>query len=160
MKNGLPFTILLVEDDPDDRMIIDEAFMEIDYQAEVKKFIGSKGLLKYLEQVEPSLFPNLIVLDNNLPEMDAHEVLSRLKQNPSYKQIPVVVYTTSLSPARKEQLLAAGAYACFEKGNNMNEVVRLAKELKHLAEPGSDSSDWMTIYVATEMSNWPEQINK
>jgi CheY-like chemotaxis protein len=139
MKSGLPFTILLVEDDPDDRMIIDEAFMEIGYQAEVKKFIGSKGLLHYLEQVEPPLYPNLIVLDNNLPEMDAQEVLSRLKQNPSYKHIPVVVYTTSLSPARKEQLLAAGAYACFEKGNNMNEVVQLAKELKHLAESRSNS---------------------
>jgi CheY-like chemotaxis protein len=134
MTNGIPFTILLVDDDPDDRMIIDEAFLEIGYQAEVKKFINGKALLHYLEQVEPGLYPHLIVMDNTLPELDATEILSVLKRTPAYMHIPVVIYTTSLSPTKKEQLLAGGAYACFEKGNNMEQVVQLAKELKFLAE--------------------------
>jgi CheY-like chemotaxis protein len=134
MTQGLPFTILLVDDDPDDRMIIDEAFMQIGYQTQVKKFIGGKALLHYLEQVEPALYPHLIVLDNTLPELDAAEILSILKSTPAYKHIPVAIYTTSLSPTKKEQLLAGGAYACFEKGNNMEQVVQLAKELKYLAE--------------------------
>src|SRR5215203_4938225 len=134
MNNGLPFRILMVDDDPDDRMVMDEAFLEIGYDAEVKKFIEGKAMLRYLEQVEPSFYPSLIVLDNTIAAMDATDILSQLKSNPSYKQIPVVIYTTGLSPAKKEQLLSAGAYACFEKGGSMKEVVQLAKELRNLAE--------------------------
>ncbi len=134
MKNGIPFTILIVDDDEDDRMIIDEAFKEINYEAEVKKFIDGAGLLRYLEQVEPSLYPSLIVLDNTLPKLDATDILAMLKENPSYQSIPVVVYTTVLSSAKKQRLLSLGAYACIEKGSVKNEVVRVAKELKSIAE--------------------------
>lgn len=115
-------------------MIIDEAFKEINYEAEVKKFIDGAGLLRYLEQVEPSLYPSLIVLDNTLPKLDATDILAMLKENPSYQSIPVVVYTTVLSSAKKQRLLSLGAYACIEKGSVKNEVVRVAKELKSIAE--------------------------
>jgi CheY-like chemotaxis protein len=134
MKSGLPFRILVVDDDSDDRIIRDDAFYEIHYDSEVKKFNSGKMLLRYLEQVEPSLLPSLIVLDNTLPELDAADLISVLKANPAYKEIPVVIYTTSLSPARKQQLLSKGAYACYEKGNTMHEIVEVAKKLKQLAE--------------------------
>ena len=133
MKNGLRFSILLVDDDGDDRMIIDEAFMEIGFQPEVKKFIDGNGLLHYLEQIEHDLLPSLIVLDNTLPKLGAVEMLELLKKNPKYSSIPVVVYTTKLSPSKAEQLMHLGAFACFEKGNTMREVVQLAKKLKDLS---------------------------
>jgi CheY-like chemotaxis protein len=134
MTGGLPFSLLVVDDDPDDRIMINEAFGEIGYEAEVKKFTNGKALLHYLDEVEPSLYPSLIVLDNTLPELDASDLLSILKANPSYKDIPVVIYTTSLSPFKKEQLLSMGAFACFEKGNTMQELIQAAKELKAIAE--------------------------
>jgi CheY-like chemotaxis protein len=40
MLNGIPFSILVVDDDEDDRIIIDEAFKEIGYEAEIKKFMA------------------------------------------------------------------------------------------------------------------------
>jgi CheY-like chemotaxis protein len=134
MKTGLPFRILVVDDDSDDRVILDDAFDEIDYDCEVKKFNSGKMLLRYLEQVEPSLLPSLIVLDNTLPELDAVDLLAILKTKPAFKEIPVVIYTTSLSPARRQQLLSKGAYACYEKGNTMQEIVEMAKQLRQLAE--------------------------
>jgi CheY-like chemotaxis protein len=134
MRNGLPFTILVVDDDEDDRMIINEAFQAIDYEAEVKKFIDGSGLLQYLDKIDPSLYPSLIVLDNTLPALEASDVLSILKANPSYKTIPVVIYTTLVSPSKKDQLLSMGAYACFEKGTTMQDIVQVVKELKNLAE--------------------------
>jgi hypothetical protein len=58
--NGLPFPILLV-DDEDDRMIVDEAFTELDYQAQIKKFVNGKALLDYLGKIDPSTsFPYCI----------------------------------------------------------------------------------------------------
>ena len=134
MNNGLPFSILVVDDDEDDRMMIDEAFMEIEFAQEAKKFIDGKSLFHYLEQVEPSLFPSLIVLDNSLPEHDAFDILSRLKEDELFKEIPVVIYTASLSPSKEKQLLSKGAYACFAKGNSMKEIVEVAKKLKSLAQ--------------------------
>ncbi|MEI6950707.1 hypothetical protein V9K67_26230 [Paraflavisolibacter sp. H34] len=74
-------------------MMIDEAFKKIGYEAEVKKFMNGKSLLRYLEETEPSLYPSLIVLDNTLPALDASDLLAVLKSSPSYHPIPVVVYT-------------------------------------------------------------------
>lgn len=132
--HGIPFTILLVDDDPDDRVLIDEAFQEIGYEASVKKFIDGKALLHYLGNIEPEVYPSLIVLDNSLPELEASDIITLLKENPAYKSIPVVIYTTGVSPSKKEKLLAQGAHACFEKGSNMQDLIRMATELKRLAQ--------------------------
>lgn len=140
MRNGLPFSILVVDDDEEDRIIINEAFNEIGYEAEVKKFIDGKALLHYLGSIEPDLYPSLIVLDNTLPELAATDILSVLKGNPQYKNLPVVIYSTLLSPSRKEQLRSMGAYACYEKKNTMQELVQVAKELRSIAEENKKES--------------------
>ena len=134
MANGLPFSILVVDDDVDDRMFIDEAFKEIGYEAEVKKFINGKALFSYLEAIEPELYPSLIVLDNTLPALNASDILSLLKANSSDEHIPVVIYSSLLTTSKNEELLTMGAYACIEKGSSMTEIVQVAKELKSLAE--------------------------
>ena len=132
--DGLRFSLLIVDDDEDDRMIIDEAFMEIGYGAEVKKFIDGEDLIRYLGKIEPSVYPSLIVLDNTLPGDNAANILSRLKQDDRYSSIPVIVYTTSMSPQKKEILMQMGAYSCIEKGAVMDDVIKVAKKLRELAE--------------------------
>jgi CheY-like chemotaxis protein len=133
MTKGIPFSILIVEDDDDDREIIDEAFIEIGFEAEVKKFINGEMMLQYLEKLEASLYPSLIVLDNTLPKLNATEILVLLKKDQRFSAIPVIIYTTSVSPQKKQQLLSLGAYACIEKGALMHDVVTLARELKSVA---------------------------
>lgn len=140
MKNGLPFSILVVDDDEDDRIIMDEAFQHIGYESEVKKFIDGKALLQYLEQIDSSLLPSLIVLDNTLPAMGADELLRILKANPLYKPIPVVVYTSSVSPTQKERLLSLGAFACLEKAASMQDLIKVVEDLKQLAQSNINES--------------------
>jgi DNA-binding NtrC family response regulator len=139
MNNGLPFSILIVDDDEDDREIVDQAFGEINYEAEVKKFIDGKFLFKYLEQIEQTNYPSLIVLDNSLPGLDVENILLMLKGNINYKEIPVVIYSGAISNAKSEKLLQMGAYRIIEKGNSMDEIVNVAKELKLLAEKNKAS---------------------
>jgi CheY-like chemotaxis protein len=133
MTKGIPFLILIVEDDDEDREIIDEAFIEIGFEAEVKKFINGEMMLQYLEKLEASLYPSLIVLDNTLPKLNATEILVLLKKDQRFSAIPVIIYTTSVSPQKKQQLLSLGAYACIEKAALMHDVVTLARELKSVA---------------------------
>lgn len=134
MTDGLPFSILVVDDDEDDRVMIDEAFASIGFESEVKKFINGKTLLHYLDSIHPSLYPSLIVLDNTLPELEATDILSVMKRSEIYRSIPIVVYTTIVSPSKRQQLLAMGAYACYEKGNTMQEIIAVAEELKQLSQ--------------------------
>ena len=125
---------MIVEDDAEDRILIDEAFVEIDFEAEVKKFINGRSLLHYLETVGQEGVPSLIVLDNTLPELDATDLITILKSNPDYRDIAIVVYTTMLTPSMKQQFLSMGVYACYEKGNTLAEIVQVAKELRSIAQ--------------------------
>ena len=134
MQNGLRFSIIMAEDDEDDRIIIDEAFNEIAYGAEIKKFINGEALLRYLGQIDSSLYPSLIILDNTLPTLSATEMLTILKAKPEYQDIPVVIYTSSISPQKKRELLDLGAHSCIEKKSTMHDLVKLAQEFKEMAE--------------------------
>src|SRR2546423_5999936 len=94
MIDGLRFSILVVDDDEDDRFFMDKAFQAIGYEPEVKKFITGEDLIHYLEKINSSVYPSLIVLDNTLPKLNASDILTKLKSNPHYEHIPVVIYST------------------------------------------------------------------
>jgi DNA-binding NtrC family response regulator len=132
MKNGLPFTILVVEDDADDRVIIDDAFKEVGYEAEVKKFTDGPSLLRYMEQINATVYPSLIVLDNSLPGLEVQDVLLNLKEH--YQAIPVIIYSGPVSARKKGQLMELGAFDIIEKGYSMQEVINIAQHLKEVAE--------------------------
>ena len=136
MKSGLPFSIIVVEDDADDRFILDAAFLEIGYNAAVKKFIDGKAMFKYLVEIEPDpyLFPSLIVLNDTLPFIGTEGILQNLKANPLFQNILVVILSTGISNAKEQQLHSLGAYKCFEKGSTMQEIVDLVKELKNISQ--------------------------
>ena len=99
--NGKLITILVADDDPDDRMLIDEAFEENRLANDVRFVEDGEVLLEYLQHQgkyeggAEAPRPGLILLDLNMPRMDGREALKRIKANPALAQIPVVVLTTS-----------------------------------------------------------------
>jgi CheY-like chemotaxis protein len=93
-----PLEILLVEDNPADVRLTEEAFREGKIHnalyvakdgVEAMDFLTRRG--KYADAVRP----DLILLDLNLPRKDGREVLAEIKADPSLMRIPVVVLTTS-----------------------------------------------------------------
>ena len=101
MSNPRPITILLADDDPDDRMLAQEALEENRLANDLHMVQDGEELLDYLYRrgryADPasSPRPGLILLDLNMPRMDGREALRVLKGDPDLKQIPVVVLTTS-----------------------------------------------------------------
>ncbi|MBE9049447.1 response regulator [Nostocales cyanobacterium LEGE 11386] len=102
MKDGqTTITILMADDDEDDRMLVREALAES--QLPIDLYIVSNGeeLLDYLynrgqytdKTIAPR--PRLILLDLNMPKKDGLEVLRDIKTDPSLRHIPVIVLTTS-----------------------------------------------------------------
>jgi chemotaxis family two-component system response regulator Rcp1 len=93
-----PIEILLVEDNPGDVRLTQEAMK--DAKIENNLTVAADGihamdyLRSCLEPTGPSL-PDLILLDLNMPRMDGREVLAELKVHSKFKSVPVVILTTS-----------------------------------------------------------------
>jgi len=94
-------TILLADDDEEDRAMTEEALKESRLANEVRFVADGEELTDYLfrraDYADPqrSPVPGLILLDLNMPKKDGREVLAELKSDPRLRQIPVVVLTTS-----------------------------------------------------------------
>ena len=94
-------TILLADDDPDDRLLTREALQEKGTQNDFRTVEDGEELGDYLfrrgKYSDPmtSPRPGLILLDLNMPRKDGREALKEIKTDPDLKKIPVVVLTTS-----------------------------------------------------------------
>ena len=95
---GLMINVLLVEDDPGDVLITREAFAENKVRNQLSVVSDGVNALAFLRREEgyaDAPRPDLILLDLNLPRMDGHEVLAKIKSDADLQRIPVVVLTTS-----------------------------------------------------------------
>ena len=95
-----PITILVADDDPDDRELIREAFEENNLTNRLQFVEDGEQLLDYVNQRgafadPPPPRPGLILLDLNMPRMDGREALEALKSDPRFRSIPVIIMTTS-----------------------------------------------------------------
>lgn len=101
MDHRRPITILMADDDPDDRLLARDAFEEARMANDVRFVEDGEQLLDYLHRrgpwAEPGAAPRpgLILLDLNMPKKDGREALEEIKRDPALRRIPVVVLTTS-----------------------------------------------------------------
>ena len=96
-----PITILMADDDADDRQMTKEAFEESHLTNDLRFVEDGVELMDYLQRrgkySDPasSPLPGLILLDLNMPKKDGREALQELKADPRLKAIRIVVLTTS-----------------------------------------------------------------
>jgi len=101
MATVKPVTILMADDDPDDRQLTKEAFEEAKLANELRFVEDGVELLDYLNRrgkyADPasSPRPGIILLDLNMPRKDGREALQELKADPRFRAIRVIIMTTS-----------------------------------------------------------------
>lgn len=100
-------SILLVEDDQDDVELMQDALRDKGIRFEMDVIKQGDKVIPFLKLCKT--FPNIILLDLNLPKMHGREVLSRIKLSDDFRHIPIAILTTSSSQAEKEFCLSAGA---------------------------------------------------
>ena len=93
-------TILIADDDPDDRMLAEEALMENKLANDLHFVEDGEELMDYLHRrgkytADNAPEPGLILLDLNMPKKDGREALAEIKADPKLRHIPVIVLTTS-----------------------------------------------------------------
>jgi CheY-like chemotaxis protein len=99
--------ILLIEDDADDIELLEEAFKINHVAYELQVIMEGDKVAPYITQNRNS--PEVIVLDFNLPRVHGREILKMIKSSPDFKNIPLVVLTTSAAKEDIEYSLNLGA---------------------------------------------------
>jgi CheY-like chemotaxis protein len=106
------YTILYIEDDQDDLLLIAEAFEKhTDHLRVVHSHNGYEGLNTLEKMKEDNSLPCLVIIDINMPVMDGNETLRQIRSEKEYNDLPVVMFSTSSNPSDKK--LAAELDADF-----------------------------------------------
>ena len=130
----MSFSILVVDDDVEDHMIMTEYFEEMNYKDSVKFVINGKEAIEYLEAQKQGILPRLIILDLNMPIMNGTQTLLRIKHDPELKNIPVVIYSTSENETEKRKTLSLGALQYAMKPQDYAEGLKMVtKFLSYLS---------------------------
>lgn len=124
MKNNI--TIFYADDDADDLEFFREVTASIDTKIDLFTHENGNQLLGAVKDSTP--FPNLIFLDLNMPGKDGFEVLKELKGSKEYKDIPVVIFSTSndMKNISKSRELGANLYI-----TKPNSFAKFQKSIEH-----------------------------
>lgn len=129
--------ILIVEDDPEDRMLAEDAINESEPIFPVRFLEDGEELLAYLQhkgkfaELASSPAPGVIVMDLNMPRLDGREALAKIKSHPVFKSIPVIILTTSNNAKDIENCYSLGANSYITKPGNYRELVKLMDMIKN-----------------------------
>jgi len=130
-----PIVILLADDDEEDRMLACDALVESRLTNETYCVTDGEDLMDYLRRegkyAPPAEAPRpgLILLDLNMPKKDGREALREIKSDPSLRQIPVIVLTTSKADEDILRSYDSGASSFISKPVTFEGLVNLMKGL-------------------------------
>jgi CheY-like chemotaxis protein len=127
--------IFVVDDDPDDRLIINNAICQKLPDTEIREFSNGQHLLEALQELNALEHPAMIIVDLNMPGKDGRSAVSDIKNNPALRLIPVIVCTTSTSVRDKLSCYSAGANCFVSKPTTFEEYCRLFSTIVDLWLP-------------------------
>ncbi len=110
--------ILYIEDNIPNQMLMKGVLSRIDHLELIMAENAEKGL-----EMADATVPDLILLDINLPGMNGHEAMDRLKHSERLREIPVIAVTASVTPDDMKQLASSGFAACVKKPFMIQELL-------------------------------------
>ncbi len=128
----IPIDILLVEDNPGDVFLITRMLEECPLCHTLHRVDNGKAATDFLRNLrlyEQAPFPQLILLDLNLPIMNGKEVLADIKTDQKLKHIPVIVLSTSNAPEDIEESYRLKADYYVTKPSSFHEFAGKAQDI-------------------------------
>ncbi|MBA3457032.1 MAG: response regulator [Deltaproteobacteria bacterium] len=132
MSSIYPIEILLVEDNPGDVRLTQEALREGKVKNNLHVARDGVEALAYLRREGPykdAVRPDLVLLDLNLPKKDGREVLAEIKSDPKLKMLPVVVLTTSSAETDIVGTYSQYANCYITKPVDLEQFVKVVKSI-------------------------------
>lgn len=127
-------TILMADDDADDRMLAEDAMKENRLGNSFRCVEDGQELMDYLKRsgryaTQDAPRPGLILLDLNMPRKDGRQALQEIKSDPELRQIPVVVLTTSKTEEDVLRSYDLGANSFITKPVTFDRLVEIVRTL-------------------------------
>jgi CheY-like chemotaxis protein len=135
--NSGRFEILLVEDNPADANLVEEALAEA--QLECRLSIVGEGAqaIAFIDGLDADTTrprPDIVLLDLNLPKVSGEEVLKRVRLSPSCGAAKVLIVSSSDVPADRERAMALGASDYFRKTSDLEQFMELGPRIRAMLD--------------------------
>ena len=111
-------TILYVEDNPDNRMLVRRILLSEDYS-----LLEATNAAEALEVLKTAK-PDLILMDINMPDMDGYTLTAKIKKMPGFEKLPILALTANVMRGDKEKVLEAGCDGYIQKPIDFDELLR------------------------------------
>lgn len=135
-KSHSPIVILIADDDPEDRMLAEDALEEARLANDIRFVEDGEDLMNYLKQqgkyadTKNCPRPGMILLDLNMPRMDGREALAEIKEDEHLRMIPVIILTTSDADEDILRSYNLGAASFITKPVTFEGLVKVMMALK------------------------------
>ena len=135
--NSARFEILLVEDNPADANLVEEALAEA--QLEYRLSIVREGAqaIAFIDRLDADTTrpcPDIFLLDLNLPKVSGEEVLKRVRLSPACGAAKVLIVSSSDAPADRERAMALGASDYFRKPSDLDQFMELGPKVRAMLQ--------------------------
>jgi len=111
-------TIMYVEDNPDNRMLVRRILLSQDYSLLEAK--DGRDALNILKKERP----DLILMDINMPDMDGYSLTAQIKAMPGFERVPILALTANVMRGDKEKTLEAGCDGYIQKPLDIDQLIR------------------------------------
>jgi len=111
-------TILYVEDNSDNRMLVRRILVSEDYS-----LVEAKNAVEALEVIK-STKPDLILMDINMPDMDGYTLTAKIKSMPGFERIPILAITANVMRGDREKTLEAGCDGYIQKPLDIDQLIK------------------------------------
>lgn len=135
MSNSQDHTIWIIEDDLDDRILLQEAFSDTQIPCKVSIFPDAITALQQLGTCSNAQLPSIIVSDYNMPVMSGAELMEALCAHTRYEPIKKIILSTSTYLFDTEACLEKGAHAYFIKPSSYYKLVDVAFSILSFTHP-------------------------
>ena len=111
-------TILYVEDNPDNRLLVRRVLLSEDYS--LLEATDARDALNVLKTTRP----DLILMDINMPDMDGYTLTAKIKSLPGFERVPILAVTANVMRGDKEKTLEAGCDGYIQKPLDIEQLTR------------------------------------
>ena len=128
--------VLLVEDNPADVNLVEEALAEAHVECGLQVLGDGAKAMQFIARVEKegAPCPDLVMLDLNLPRLSGEQVLKRLRNSAAFAKVKVLIITSSNAASDREHAMQLGATEFFRKPSNIDQFLALGPKVRDMLE--------------------------
>ena len=141
MGDPAKHSLLIAEDDPNIRFLMEVAANRTGAFRRVESVVDGQAALDALRQRPPADYPDLLVSDLSMPRMDGLSLIRELKRDPNTRRIPIAIITSSNVPNDRRDAMAAGACAFVEKPYGIDALTQVLEALRESFLAGASAAD-------------------